>query len=97
MTTQAIIRAGLRTLVASFFATCLLAAWPLSAQAGKSGGSGGGRGGESVNHQEITVSKHFDAATPKSGGNVSGGWNVKQNTALPRRPEPKVSSTSSTT
>jgi len=48
MTTHAIIRNSLRTLVASFLATCLLAVWPQSAQAGK---SGGGR----VQHKEITV------------------------------------------
>jgi len=57
MTTHAIIRNSLRTLVASFLATCLLAVWPQCAQAGK---SGGGR----VQHKEITITKHVDKASP---------------------------------
>jgi hypothetical protein len=57
MTTHAIIRNSLRTLVASFLATCLLAVWPHCAQAGK---SGGGR----VQHKEITITKQFDKASP---------------------------------
>jgi type VI secretion system Hcp family effector len=71
MTTQAIIRAGLRTLVASFFATCLLAAWPLSVQAGKGGGGGGGVG--RVQHSDLTVQKHFDKASPKLYEAASSG------------------------
>jgi type VI protein secretion system component Hcp len=57
MTTHAIIRNGLRTLVASFLATCLLAVWPQSAQAGKSGGG-------HVQHKEFTITKQLDKATP---------------------------------
>ena len=34
MTTHSTIRKVLRTLVSSFFAACLLAVWPLSAEAG---------------------------------------------------------------
>jgi type VI protein secretion system component Hcp len=73
MTTHAIIRNGLRTLVASFLATCLLAVWPQSAQAGK---SGGGR----VQHKEITITKYMDKSSVnlarKSGG-TKGGQKLK--------------------
>jgi hypothetical protein len=57
MTLRTIIRNGLRALVASFLAACLLAVWPQSAQAGKSGGG-------HVQHKEITITKHVDKASP---------------------------------
>jgi hypothetical protein len=66
MTTHAIIRNSLRTLVASFLATCLLAVWPQSAQAGK---SGGGR----VQHKEITVTKYLDKSSVSLAKKQSAG------------------------
>jgi len=57
MTTHAIIRNGLRTLVASLLAACLLPLLAYPAQAGK---NTGGR----VQHSEITITKHFDKASP---------------------------------
>jgi hypothetical protein len=65
MTTHATIGKGLRILVASFFATCLLAAWPLSAQAGKNGGG-------HVQTQDLHVTKTVDQASPRKTGTSTG-------------------------
>ena len=82
MTTHTTIKNGLRMLVASFFAACLLAVWPLSANAK-------GNNSSHVQTHDITITHKYDKASPvlakkNGGGNVSAGWNVKQNTAAAR-------------
>jgi type VI protein secretion system component Hcp len=59
MTTHSTIKTVLRALVASLFAAGLSAMWPLSAQAGKSGGGGG-----HVQTHDISVTKTVDKASP---------------------------------
>ena len=55
MTTHSTIRNVLRLLVASFFAACLFAMWPLSAEA---------RGNNHVEHHDITIKKTADKSSP---------------------------------
>jgi len=65
MTTHSTIRNGLRTLVASLFAACLLAVWPLSANAK-------GNNSSRVQTHDITITHKYDKASPvlakKNGG-----------------------------
>ena len=58
MTTHSTTRTVLRALVAGLFAAGLTAAWPLSAEAGKSGGGG------KVQAHDISVTKPVDRASP---------------------------------
>jgi type VI secretion system (T6SS) effector Hcp len=58
MTTHSTIRTVLRALVAGLFAAGLTAAWPLSAEAGKSGGGG------KVQTHDMSVTKKVDRASP---------------------------------
>jgi len=83
MTPRSTIKNGLRTLVASLFAACLLAAWPLSANAK-------GNNSSRAQFHDITITHKYDKASPvlakkEGGGNVSGGWDVKQNTAAAKK------------
>jgi len=67
MTTHAIIRNGVRTLVASLLAAVLLALLALPAQAGKNS-----RGGSHIQIQEIQVQKYLDRSTTRTTGTSKG-------------------------
>ena len=58
MTIHSTVKTVLRTLVAGLLAAGLSAVWPLSAQAGKSGGGG------HVQSHDISVTKTIDRSSP---------------------------------
>ena len=71
MTTHSTIRTVLRALVAGLFAAGLTAAWPLSAEAGKSGGGG------KVQTHDMSVTKKVDRASPVLGQATTKGTHIR--------------------
>jgi|SRR5690348_16816327 type VI protein secretion system component Hcp len=81
MTTHSTTRTVLRALIAGLIAAGLSAVWPLSAQAGKSGGGG------HVQTHDISVTKTADKASPNLYRSTAKGEHYRKVILMTRKGE----------